>query len=107
MRLLDTIKERAAHAQLDYVSLGGSASSQQASFDAAGFQSTQHVAAGTTGAVPDALQPSNFSQMLLDMHRQAGIMVLDRLADDVTQQFTVHLDRALQVGVEVGVTCCA
>jgi hypothetical protein len=40
-----------------------------------------------------------FAQLMLDMHRQAGVMLLDRMGDSVVQHMAAHVEVAVQVGV--------
>jgi hypothetical protein len=39
-----------------------------------------------------------FAQLLLDMHRQAGVLLLDRMGDSVVQHMAAHVEVAVQVG---------
>jgi hypothetical protein len=38
-----------------------------------------------------------FAQLLLDLHRQAGVMLLDRMGSAEVMRFSQHLEAAVQV----------
>lgn len=57
------------------------------------------------GAV--ALNAAAFSQLLLDMHRQAGIMLLDRMGPYLVNVLAQHVMTALQVSAHVQGSCCS
>lgn len=80
MRLLDTIRQRAAPAE-----------------NTSGCTTIDERVPAAVAHNPDAAQAASFAQLLLDMYRQAGTMLLDRMADAISQQLMLHVEKAAQV----------
>lgn len=51
----------------------------------------------------DAVSAAVFAQLLLDMHRQVGVMLLDRMGSGEVHKLSKHLEAAAQVGPD----CCS
>jgi hypothetical protein len=116
MRMLATIRQRAAAALP-----AAAAAAQQAatllnpgaiqSYDLDPFGSTNAAVAGGTigstagGTEPCSMNAAAFAQLLLDMHRQAGVMLLDRMGDSVVQHMAAHVEVAVQVGAGTCLYC--
>lgn len=57
----------------------------------------QNAAGLHTAVAGDALSSAVFAQLLLDMHRHIGVMLLDRMGAGETNCFTQHLEAATKV----------
>jgi hypothetical protein len=106
MRLLATIKQRAAAALPP--AAAAAAATQLEGYGPAYFSDT---GGSTVGSVePSSMNAAAFAQLLLDMHRQAGVMLLDRMGEGVVQHMAAHVELAVQVGVCTAVVlqlqCC-
>jgi hypothetical protein len=98
MRLLADIRQRAAPAIEVANSSSGSSSGT-------GAPTTDLQAAAAVGALQgsgpgayDALGSGVFAQLLLDMHRQVGVMLLERMTSGVVNKLLQHLVKATKVG---------
>jgi hypothetical protein len=112
MRLLATIRQRAA-AALPAATAAAAAQLSPAGlqdYDPPSFSSTAGAIGGTAGSTagdavggtePSSMNAAAFAQLLLDMHRQAGLMLLDRMGDSVVQHMAAHVEVAVQVGSSV------
>lgn len=97
MRLLATIKQRAA-AALPASQQQEQQTSLLAPAGSAGPNSTySDSGVGIAGGTASSLNAAAFAQLLLDMHRQAGVMLLDRMGSNVVLQLAVHVEMAVQV----------
>lgn len=55
----------------------------------------------------DAVSAAVFAQLLLDMHRQVGVLLLDRMGSGVVYKLSKHLEAAAQVGPCCCVNACS
>lgn len=53
---------------------------------------TSSPAGGST-----SVNAAAFAQLLLDMHRQAGVMILHRVHDTLVQELANHIETSVQV----------
>jgi hypothetical protein len=112
MRMLATIRQRAAAA---LPAAAAATAAAQQSYGVDSFSSTHtaiasnaiSTAVGSTETC--SMNAAAFAQLLLDMHRQAGVMLLDRMGDSVVQHMAAHVEVAVQVGAVTWVVlhvCC-
>lgn len=107
VRLIQTIRQRAepalqTHSAAAAAADGGVHSNQTLqdsllTFPYSAWTESHATAAAAAAAGPSSLNAAAFAQLLLDMHRQAGIMILDRAGEGVVKQLANHVEAAVQV----------
>jgi hypothetical protein len=92
MRLLADIRQRATPAIEAANSSKGTAPTDLQAAAAAG------ALHGAGPGAYDALGSAVFAQLLLDMHRQVGVLLLERMSSGVVNRLQQHLVKATKVG---------
>lgn len=105
MRLLAAIQQRANAADESDASGGGSEHDGAASGAKSGPSLSNllgKLPASHSGRLvaPPALNAAAFQQLLLDMHRQAGVLLLERMGDSVVQLLAGHIQSVVLVSVQ-------
>jgi hypothetical protein len=68
--------------------------------DIAGAGALAADGSSSSSVAEGGLSADMFAQLLLDMHRHVGVVLLDRMAHGQTRCLTQHLQAAAKVGVE-------